>query len=909
MGEGQQLNGLLGLALQAFENIDDAVITYDENGHVTGWNRAAEIIYDISHETALDQKIDQILHIEDESVSHEDIRREVQQKGSWRGELQQRSKSGKRVWVDWSIAMLIFPEIGPVGMISITKDITERKTVEEKLRDSEARYRLLANNSNDVIWVRDLNLKIQYISPSVENQLGYTVEEATALKTEQLLTPDSLNKAMALLAKALELGKKHHIMELEHVHKNGQRLWIEINARMLHDEEGNPISLLGVSRDITKRKRAENLLRLQRDLALKLGETISLEEMVRQCLAISIESGQMDCGAIFLVSEEDAELRYTDSLGNSRAFVKEVQQGEVAALLTKILKDGKPRYDLFHTFNLPLNVPTRESKLRATAVLPLVYQDRIVGSLSLASYSKNEIPHFIRQALEAIASQIASSIARKRAEDRLQRSEDRLRAYVEAIPDLSVVFDEEGKFIEIVSNENNPYLKQLREAKGFYIKDYVSSTDEKEFLRVISKTLESGQSQRMEYPIHAPGKVLWFEATTSVLHYAFGEKRHVLWMARETTERREASLALQASEQRIQALLNAPVDSAILIDRQGNIQALNDVAGQKLAGSISELKGQCLYSFLPEPLRSDRRRKYETVFSKKKPLRFEDSHSQTVYDNSVYPVFDENKNVEALAVYTRDITHIRSFEKEKRRMEAQLRHQQKLESIGTLASGVAHEINNPINIIMNYGELILDEVDRKKNVIGDYSREIISEGQRISDIVRNLLAFSRQEQETFSRANPKEIIESTLTLVSKILQKDQIELESRVENDLPMVRCNKQQMMQVLMNLLTNARDALNQRFPKPDPQKKVILHARVQEAIRKKWVRIEVEDYGIGMSKEVAERIFDPFFTTKSRANGTGLGLSISHGIMLENKGRLSFSTEPNKGSIFVMELNAEDE
>ena len=907
MSEWQKINGLLNLALQAFENIDDAVITYDDTGNITSWNRAAEIIYEISHDDALSQKIDWLLEIEDESVTHEEIRREVRRNGSWRGELRQLSTSGKRVWVDWSIALLVFPDLGPVGMISITKDITERKNVEERLRQSEARYRLLADNSNDVIWVRDLEFRNLYISPSVENQLGYTVEEAMELRPERLLTPDSLNLAVRLLEQALEGRKDRHIFEMEHIHKDGRRLWVEINTRLLYDDDGNPTSLIGVSRDITKRRRAENLLRLQRDLALMLGEPLSFEKMIRQCLAIAIESGQMDCGAIFLMDEHDEDLLLADSLGNSRAFIEDLHHHTgIPGIIQEVIAEGKPRYDMFFAFNLPIRTTARETKLRATAVLPLVYRERVIGSLSVASYSKNEIPDFIRQALEAIASQIAASIARKSAEDRVRRSEDRLRAYIEAIPDLSIVLDREGRFVEIVSNENNPHLRIFKRAKGTYLRDYFTPDNERKFLEVIEKTLETGISQRYEYPIAISGHTLWFEATTSVLHYAFGEERQVLWMARETTERHEADIALRRSEQRIQALLNAPVDSAILLDREGMIQALNDVAARKLDGTVEELKNRCLFDFLPEPLRSDRRKKYEAVFSSKKPLRFEDSYAESVFDNSVYPVFGEDNLVAALAVFTRDITHIRSVENEKRRMEAQLRHQQKLESIGTLAAGVAHEINNPINIIMNYGELILDEVE-EDGIVGEYSREIISEGGRISEIVRNLLAFSRQEQEFSASVHPKDIIDATLSLVGKVFQKDNIDLQAEVEPDLPMISCNRQQMMQVLMNLLTNARDALNQRFKELHPEKKVILRARQLQEGERKIVRIEVEDRGVGMTPQLMERIFDPFFTTKSRANGTGLGLSISHGIMREHEGRLTCTSQPGRGSIFSMELNAE--
>lgn len=237
-------------------------------------------------------------------------------------------------------------------------------------------------------------------------------------------------------------------------------------------------------------------------------------------------------------------------------------------------------------------------------------------------------------------------------------------------------------------------------------------------------------------------------------------------------------------------------------------------------------------------------------------------------------------------------------------MESHLRTQQKLESLGVLASGVAHEINNPVNGILNYGQIILDTLQNTNENLSDhsdtvikYSIEIINESKRISSVVTNLLQFSRNENKQFKETNVKDIIDNILNLVSTIIRHDQISIEVDVQSDLPKIHCRSQEIQQVLMNLLINAKDAMNQKYEGFHKNKVIIIKAQKHASDIIDGVRIMVEDHGNGISNEITNKIFDPFFTTKSRAEGTGLGLSISFNIIKEHNGVLGFETK--KGSI----------
>lgn len=251
-----------------------------------------------------------------------------------------------------------------------------------------------------------------------------------------------------------------------------------------------------------------------------------------------------------------------------------------------------------------------------------------------------------------------------------------------------------------------------------------------------------------------------------------------------------------------------------------------------------------------------------------------------------------------------DVTEQRRLEHERLQMEAQLRQQQRLDSIGTLASGVAHEVNNPISGIINYAEIIRDDVPRTSRT-RTFAEEILHESGRVAKIVRNLLTFARQEkQDEHVPVQLSEVVNGTLSLIRTVIRHDRVRFELDVPQDLPVVNGRSQQLQQVLMNLLLNGRDALNEKYPGYHPDKILRLAATRFERQGHPWVRLTVEDHGPGIPQEVRERMFEPFFTTKERHKGTGLGLAISLGIIQEHLGQLRVETEPGQWTRFHIEL-----
>jgi len=171
------------------------------------------------------------------------------------------------------------------------------------------------------------------------------------------------------------------------------------------------------------------------------------------------------------------------------------------------------------------------------------------------------------------------------------------------------------------------------------------------------------------------------------------------------------------------------------------------------------------------------------------------------------------------------------------------------------------------------------------------------------------LQFSRKDSSKSTKCNIENVIDRTLSLIKTIIHQDQIQLDQEVESQLPDIVCSEQQIQQVLMNLMTNARDSLNEKYSGFDENKRILISAKRKTVENKEMIRIMVEDHGNGIPQEIENKIFEPFYSTKGRFEGTGLGLSISYGIVKEHNANLSYETKQGEYTRFYLDLPVEKE
>ena len=242
-----------------------------------------------------------------------------------------------------------------------------------------------------------------------------------------------------------------------------------------------------------------------------------------------------------------------------------------------------------------------------------------------------------------------------------------------------------------------------------------------------------------------------------------------------------------------------------------------------------------------------------------------------------------------------EITERKQAETERREYENKTQLSSRLASIGQMSAGVAHEINNPLTGVIGFADLLMTRKDLPDDVRSDL--EVIRNGsQRISDIVRRLLTFARQDKAERDYVNINEILETTLRLRAYELETGNVKLKTLLDPDLPNTMAAGGQLQQVFLNLIINAEGEMRQAHGKGNL---LIKAETVSDTIR-----ISFKDDGPGIAEEHIDRIFEPFFTTKKPGQGTGLGLSVCYGIITDHNGRIYAESEKGKGATFIVEL-----
>ncbi len=265
------------------------------------------------------------------------------------------------------------------------------------------------------------------------------------------------------------------------------------------------------------------------------------------------------------------------------------------------------------------------------------------------------------------------------------------------------------------------------------------------------------------------------------------------------------------------------------------------------------------------------------------------------FETYTEPFRDERGRLTGTLSIALDVTERKQAETARRGLELKLREQHRLEAVGQLAAGLAHEINNPLQSIMNFAQLIRSR--GQIDLVREYAEEIVNEVHGLAAIVRNLQRLVHEDGELPSEVRLQDVVEGTVSLFRAALRKERIDLQVDVPEDLPAVWCRARSVQQALINLVTSARDALNHRYPRGDADKRMRILARPSTALGHASLRLTVEDRGTPIPESTIARLFEPFTLVAGREQGSGLGLSISRAIVRENGGELSVEVQGESG------------
>jgi|LGVE01.1.fsa_nt_gb PAS domain S-box-containing protein len=364
----------------------------------------------------------------------------------------------------------------------------------------------------------------------------------------------------------------------------------------------------------------------------------------------------------------------------------------------------------------------------------------------------------------------------------------------------------------------------------------------------------------------------------------------------------DQSKKIKQSRERYRSLVESAEDFIFTVDDSGCFRSLNSFTAAFFGGVPSQFIGRPLSNLFSQEIAEKQLKLIKSVFQFGKSMRDEFMVARGEYqiwlNANFMPRKDENGNVTSVLCIARDIT-------ESKKLENQLINTEKLASMGTLAAGVAHEINNPLGIILGFTDLLLEKADKNSQNCQDL-KTIERHGLHCKAVVENLLSFARQGEGQSVYCDINEAIKDIINVVNHSLEMNDIELRLDLAPGLPRAKGDSRQMQQVLLNLINNAVAAMQQNGRL---EIKTALDADCEKII------VVVRDNGRGIPKEYIDRIFDPFFTTKSEGQGTGLGLFVSHGIISKYKGTItceSSTVEASKklrGTTFTLALRVKKE
>jgi PAS domain S-box-containing protein len=541
---------------------------------------------------------------------------------------------------------------------------------------------------------------------------------------------------------------------------------------------------------------------------------------------------------------------------------------------------------------------------KSLVALPLRTNRQTFGVLNIysaesATFNPNEVGLLTELAIDLAYSimTLRTRAERKQAEQALREAEEKYKKLVEATSDMIWESDEKGVFTFV-----SPRIKDILGYKVGEVVgkkrtlDLAPEEEKRKWLgrfKEVNANREPFSGFEITY-IHKNGSSVVLETSGAPFFDSAGNFKGFAGVNKDITGRKQAEQALREAEEKYKKLVEATSDMIWESDEKGVFTfvspRIKDILGYKVGEVVGKKR---TLDLAPEEEKRKWLGRFKEVNANREPFSgFEITHlhkngNLILLETSGIPFFDSAGNFKGFAGINKDIT-------ERKRIQEQLVIADRLASVGELASGIAHELNNPLTGVIGFAQIALDKD------IPDYVREdvqiVYSEAQRAAQVVKNLLTFARKHPLAKQLMSINSIIEKVLELRAYEQKVNNIQVNTHFAPELPEVMADYFQLQQVFLNIVINAEYFMIEAHNGGN--------LTITTEMAEDTIRASFADDGPGIAEENLGHLFDPFFTTKEVGSGTGLGLSICHGIVAEHGGRIYAESEPGKGATFIVEL-----
>jgi PAS domain S-box-containing protein len=745
----------------------------------------------------------------------------------------------------------------------------ERKEAHQNLQEVTKRLEKIAEMGDDGIIVFDEDYKVEFANTVASELTGYPKEKLVGIDFRRLLTERDISYLDQMHSEVGADESKRVCTEMEILTESGLKRDAEVCITLSEMEKGR-VKTYAYLRDITERKRMEREIRE----ATKRFEKIA-------------EMG--DDGVI--VFDEDSRIEFANQMASEiMGFPKDQILGrEFFSLIGKrdeeFLEEMVMRGEgLGQKVCTEMSLHTPQDKIKETEVCiaPTQSED---GRIKTYAY--------IRDITE-----------RKKFEKDLKESEEKYRNLFERVRHGLFISSKGGHFLDC--NQAMWGLLGYQDKEEFLkidiIKDlYVNPEDRETFIEQVEKLgfikdfeveFKKKKGERITVLLTATAKR---DETGTILGY---EGLNI-----DITDRKKMERELKEANDFLMNLIDSSVDGIIVTNMKGDILLFNKGAENLLGyGSEEVVEKMNIRSIYPPGVAKEVMQKLKSpdfggvgkltsfpIFHRRKDGEMIEG------DLSASLIYDEKGNEIASVGIFKDLRERSKMERELREIQQALLQSEKLAAMGRLTSQIAHELNNPIYGIMNTLELLKTEIppESKRRRILELS---LSEIQRLSEMLRNMLSFSKPEEETRKRLSLNELLEGILLMMERQMRESNIRVVLDLDHQIPEVMASTNQMRQVMLNMFKNAKEAM--------PHGGILT---VRTAMEDQKVSVHIQDTGVGIPEEIRNKIFEAFFTTKQKVKGVGLGLSVCYGIIKDHGGEIRVESEEGKGTTFIISFPVE--